>query len=81
MNTARTVEAVKSVSSTMHALAELQLRFLGLKTRDERGAVSTEMAVVISAMVIVAIAVGVIILAKARANAENIPTDAVNLGG
>lgn len=43
------------------------------KTRDERGAVSTEMAVVIAAFVAIAVVAGGIFMAKAESNAGNIP--------
>ncbi len=46
---------------------------VGVDTRDERGAVSTEMAVVIAAMVAIAVVLGAIFIAKARSNANNIP--------
>ena len=54
-------------------MVELQLNLMGVRTRDERGAVSTEMAVVIAAMVAIAVAAAVIFIAKARSNANNIP--------
>lgn len=43
------------------------------RKRDERGAVSTEMAVVIAAMVAIAVTAGAIFMAKAESNAGNIP--------
>jgi hypothetical protein len=52
---------------------EYNLNVAGLNTRDERGAVSTEMAVVIAAMVAIAVVLGGIFVAKARSNANNIP--------
>jgi hypothetical protein len=45
----------------------------GVDTRDERGALSTEMAVLISVFVAIAVAGGVIFIAKMRSNANNIP--------
>ena len=57
----------------MHVAVELTLNRVGLDTRDERGAISTEMAVVMGAMVAIAVAVGVILMAKAQSNANNIP--------
>ena len=54
-------------------MVELQLNMFGVKTRDERGAVSTEMAVVIAAMVAIAAVASVIFVAKVRSNANNIP--------
>lgn len=52
---------------------EFQLRALGVRTRDERGAISTEMAVAIGVLVAIAAAAGVIFMAKATSNANNIP--------
>jgi len=52
---------------------EVQLRMVGVKTRDDKGAVSTEMAVVIGFMVAIAAAAGAIIWARAVSNAEAIP--------
>lgn len=43
------------------------------RKRDERGAVSTEMAVVIAAMVAIAVTAGAIFMDKAQSNAERIP--------
>lgn len=54
-------------------MVELQLNMVGVRTRDERGAVSTEMAVVIAAMVAIAVVASAIFIAKARSNANNIP--------
>lgn len=61
----------------LRLLIEVQLNLLGVRTRDDRGAVSTEMAVAIGVMVAVAAAAGIIFLAKAQSNANNIP-DTVN---
>ena len=52
---------------------EYNLNVAGVHTRDDRGAVSTEMAVVMAAMVAIAVVLGVIFIAKARSNANNIP--------
>lgn len=57
----------------VHFVVEYGFQRVGVDTRDERGAVSTEMAVVIAAMVAIAVAAGVIFLAKAQSNANNIP--------
>ena len=59
---------------------EYSLDRAGIRVRDERGAVSTEMAVVIGAMVAIAVVLGTIFIAKARSNANNIP-DTVNAPG
>ena len=54
-------------------LIEVQLRAVGVRTRDERGAISTEMAVAIGVLVAIAVAAGIIFMAKATSNANNIP--------
>lgn len=54
-------------------LVEVQLRAVGVRTRDERGAISTEMAVAIGVLVAIAVAAGIIFMAKATSNANNIP--------
>ena len=64
---------MKNTVDHLRLLAELQLNLMGARTRNDRGAVSTEMAVAISVMVAVAVALGVIFLAKAQSNANNIP--------
>ncbi len=55
---------------------EYQLNRWGVETRDERGAIATEMAVVIGALVAIAVAGALIFMAKMRSNANAIP-DAV----
>ncbi len=52
---------------------EYGLARLGVQTRDERGALSTEMAVMVGALVAIAVAGGLIFMAKMRSNAEAIP--------
>lgn len=52
---------------------EYNLDAAGVTVRDERGAVSTEMAVVMAAMVAIAVVLGAIFIAKAQSNANNIP--------
>lgn len=49
------------------------LQSLTRSSRDDRGAVSSEMAVLIGMMVVIAGAVGYIFMQKAEANANNIP--------
>jgi hypothetical protein len=46
---------------------------LGMTVRDERGAMSTEAAVVTGVLVAIAVAAGIILIAKMRSNAEAIP--------
>ena len=57
----------------LRTLIEVLLLRHGIQVRDERGAVSTEMAIVIAVMVAVAVAAGVIFMSKAQSNANNIP--------
>lgn len=54
-------------------LVELQLNLFGVETRDDRGAVSTEMAIAIGVFVAIAAAAGIIFMSKATSNANNIP--------
>ena len=49
------------------------LQHLGVNVRDETGAMSTEMAVITGVLVAIAIAAGIILIAKMRSNAEAIP--------
>jgi Flp pilus assembly pilin Flp len=52
---------------------EYGLARLGVNTRDERGALSTEMAVMVGALVAIAVAGGLIFMTKMRSNANAIP--------
>jgi hypothetical protein len=52
---------------------ETTLQRLGVNVRDETGAMSTEMAVITGVLVAIAIAAGIILIAKMRSNAEAIP--------
>ena len=52
---------------------EATLQRLGVDARDETGAMSTEMAVITGVLVAIAIAAGIILIAKMRSNAEAIP--------
>ena len=54
-------------------LVEGALTRLGMTTRDETGAMSTEAAVVTGVLVAIAVAAGLILIAKMRSNAEAIP--------
>jgi Flp pilus assembly pilin Flp len=54
-------------------LVEGTLTGLGLRVRDERGAMSTEMAVITGVLVAIAVAAGIILIAKMTSNAEAIP--------
>ena len=52
---------------------EIGLTRLGMTVRDERGAMSTEAAVLTGVLVAIAVTAGVILIAKMRSNAEAIP--------
>ncbi|MEM7093709.1 MAG: hypothetical protein AAF567_11960 [Actinomycetota bacterium] len=67
------MELLKSYVEFVQLAVEYNLQRAGVDVRDERGAVSTEMAVVIAAMVAIAVVVGGILLTKAQSNANNIP--------
>jgi Flp pilus assembly pilin Flp len=54
-------------------LIEVALASVGVRIRDEKGAMSTEAAVLTGVLVAVAVAAGVILIAKMRSNAEAIP--------
>lgn len=52
---------------------EAALTRAGLDLRDERGAMSTEAAVITGVLVAIAVAAGIILIAKMVSNAEAIP--------
>ncbi|MDF1596586.1 MAG: hypothetical protein P1T08_10910 [Acidimicrobiia bacterium] len=54
-------------------LIEVGLTRLGIDIEDEKGAMSTEAAVLTGVLVAIAVAAGVILIAKMRSNAEAIP--------
>jgi Flp pilus assembly pilin Flp len=58
---------------------EYNLTKAGVTVRDERGAISTEMAVVMAGLVAIAVVVVGILMSKAESNANNIP-DTVEVG-
>ena len=60
---------------------EVGLDRLGLGVRDEEGAMSTEMAVITGVLVAIAVAAGIILMAKMRSNAEAIPDTVTPPGG
>ena len=62
-------------------LIEVGLDRLGLQVRDERGAMSTEAAVITGVLVAIAVAAGIILIAKMRSNAESIPDNVSPPGG
>ena len=58
---------------------EYNLTKAGVTVRDDRGAISTEMAVVMAGLVAIAVVVVGILMSKAESNANNIP-DTVEVG-
>jgi hypothetical protein len=54
-------------------LIEVALTRVGIAVRDERGAMSTEAAVLTGVLVAIAVAAGAILIVKMRSNAEAIP--------
>ena len=67
------MQLIRSYINFANLAVEYTLTRAGVNVRDERGAVSTEMAVVIAALVAIAVVAGGIFLAKAQSNANNIP--------
>ena len=67
------MQAMRAYIDFIRLAVEYNINLVGVDTRDERGAISTEMAVVIAAMVAIAVVLGGIFIAKARSNANNIP--------
>ena len=68
-----TTELIKQYRSWTEMKVAHKLESMGVDTTSDRGAVSTEMAIVIAGMVAVAIAATAIFLSKAESNANNIP--------
>ena len=62
-------------------LIEVGLDSLGRQVRDENGAMSTEMAVITGVLVAIAVAAGMILIAKMRSNAQAIPDNVSPPGG
>ena len=62
-------------------LIEVGLDRLGMQVYDDEGALSTEAAVITGVLVTIAVAAGVILIAKMRANAEAIPDGVPPPGG
>ena len=54
-------------------LIEVGLTRLGVAVRDERGAMSTEAAILTGVLVALAVAAGAILIVNMRSNAEAIP--------
>ncbi len=57
----------------LHFAVEYNMTRAGIDVRDERGAISTEMAVVMAGLIAIAVVVVGILMSKAQSNANNIP--------
>jgi hypothetical protein len=62
-------------------LIEVGLERLGMQVYDDTGALSTEAAVITGVLVTIAVAAGIILIAKMRSNAEAIPDNVAPPGG
>ncbi len=62
-------------------LIEVGLGRLGVQVRDEHGVMSTETAVITAVLVAIAVAAGVILIAKMRSAANAIPDTVAPPGG
>lgn len=62
-------------------LMEVQLALLGVDTRDDRGAITIETAVMTAILAVVAVAFGAIIIVKMTSNAGSIPDTPALPGG
>ena len=62
-------------------LIKVGLDRLGMEVHDETGALSTEAAVITGVLVAIAVAAGIILIAKMRSNAEAIPDGVTPAGG
>ena len=72
----RESELAGAVSSRLLGLQnvlEIQMNLFGMKTRDERGAITIETAVITAILAVIAVAAGVILIGKMRSNAGSIP--------
>ena len=67
------MEPIRDLIDYFRIGVEYNLAAAGVDTRDETGAVSTEMAIVIAALVAIAVVLGGIFMANAQSNANHIP--------
>lgn len=68
-----TTQSVRGAIDYVQTMVELQLGLMGVDTRDDEGALTIEMAALVSILVIIAGIVGAILLQKATSNASSIP--------
>lgn len=64
---------LKARAAFIHAAIEYNLDRVGVKIRDEQGAVSTETALIMAALVAMGIAVAAILIPKASLYANCVP--------
>ena len=64
-----------------YLLIEVGLTRIGVQVRDDQGAMSTEAAVLTGVLVAIAVAAGLILIAKMTSNAEAIPDNVAPPGG
>ncbi len=67
------MDLIKAYVEFVQLGLEYNLTKAGITVRDERGAVSTEMAVVMAGVIAIAVVVVGILMSKAESNANNIP--------
>lgn len=67
------MDLIKQQIEFLQFAVEYNMTRAGIDVRNERGAISTEMAVVMAGMVAIAVVVVGILMAKAQSNANNIP--------
>lgn len=73
MSHQKLVEAAASRFGGIQDVLEIQMNLLGMETRDERGAITIETAVITAILAVIAVAAGVILIGKMRSNAAAIP--------
>ena len=76
----RAIESAKGRYNGLQQAIEIQLNLWGIDTRDDRGAITIETVVVTAILAVIAVAAGVVLLAKMNSNAAAIP-DAPTLPG
>ena len=67
------MDLIKAQVEFLQFAIEYNMTKAGITARNERGAVSTEMAVVMAGVIAIAVVVVGILMSKAQSNANNIP--------
>lgn len=73
MKQSNLAQAAASRFRGLQNLIEIQMNMWGIDTRDERGAITIETAVMTAILAVIAVAAGVILIGKMRSNAGSIP--------